>query len=360
MVFPFRLSFVKIPTFDYFRLLKFLRREAVVLQDGKKDGYRHVQSRMPKRDVSGVFLLNKPSGLSSASALARVRGIFRAVKGGHAGALDPLASGLLPVLLGESAKFASFFLEGKKKYIAEGTLGITTTTCDAEGEIVERRDYAGKIAALDEAVSKFTGRITQVPPIYSAVKVAGKPLYKYARSGREVEIPSREVEIYSIKVLERSEQKFKIEVFCSKGTYIRTLIADIGAYLGCGAFVSYLHRTYVEGFPQEMMSIDSLQSLADEAVQKGDYASLDAHLLSTGELMGRLPRIELPAARLETLMHGMRQRDLDDCVFKGEGAGEDEVKCSLWGRDCFLGVGHVKDGILILDRMMTNPFGEKQ
>lgn len=334
--------------------------EIVILQDQINTNYRHVQSHMPKRDVSGVFLLNKSSGLSSASALARVRGIFRANKGGHAGALDPLASGLLPVLLGESAKFASFFLEGKKKYIAEGTLGVTTSTCDAEGEILERRDYLGCIDRLDDAVRHFTGTITQVPPIYSAVKVAGKPLYKYARSGRDVEIPSRQVDIYSINILERSEQKFKVEVFCSKGTYIRTLIADIGAYLGCGAFVSYLHRTYVEGLPQTMMSIDELQALADEAVASGNYASLDSHLLTTGELMGRLPRIEMPENRLETLMHGMRQRDLGDCKFIGVGAGQDDIKCSLWGRGCFLGVGHVKEGILILDRMMSNPFGENK
>ncbi len=321
--------------------------------------YRHLQSRMPRRDVSGVFLLNKPSGLSSASALARVRGIFRANKGGHAGSLDPLASGLLPVLLGESAKFASFFLEGRKKYIAEGTLGITTSTCDAEGEVLERRDISGCMDHFEEVLEKFRGVITQIPPIYSAVKVAGKPLYKYARKGHEVEIPSREVEIYEINVLEKSPEKFKVEVYCSKGTYIRTLISDIGEALGCGAYVTYLHRTFVEGLPQNMMSLDDLQKLSDEACQVGDYAIMDHMLLSTGDLMGRLPRIYLPESRLETLMHGMRQRDLDDCTFVGADAGRDDVKCSLWGRDCFLGVGHVKDGILILDRMMSDPFGNK-
>ena len=320
--------------------------------------YRHLQSRMPKRDVSGVFLLNKSSGLSSASALARVRGIFRANKGGHAGALDPLASGLLPILLGESAKFASFFLEGKKKYIAEGTLGITTSTCDAEGEVLERREINGCMDRFDEALDHFRGVITQIPPIYSAVKVAGKPLYKYARKGHDVEIPSREVEIYEINVLEKSAEKFKVDVYCSKGTYIRTLISDIGEYLGCGAYVTYLHRTYVEGLPQRMMTLDELQALSDEACQNGDYATMDHMLISTGELMGRLPKIYLPESRMETLMHGMRQRDLDDCRFEGEGAGADDVKCALWGRGCFLGVGHVKDGILILDRMMSDPFKE--
>ncbi len=322
--------------------------------------YRHIQSRMPKRDISGVFLLNKPSGLSSASALARVRGIFRANKGGHAGALDPLASGLLPVLLGESAKFASFFLEGRKKYIAEGTLGITTTTCDAEGEILEKKAIEGCIERLDDAVKKFCGIITQIPPVYSAVKVAGKPLYKYARSGREVEIPSRQVEIFSIKVLERSKERFKIEVYCSKGTYIRTLVADIGNYLGCGAYVTYLHRTFVEGLPEHMTSLDELQQLSDEAAASGDYSSLDSMLLSTGELMGRLPRIYLPEHRLETLMHGMRQRDLDDCRFVGAKGDDPLVKFSLWGRGIFLGVGHVEDGVLMLDRMMSDPFLNKK
>ncbi|MCI6797282.1 MAG: tRNA pseudouridine(55) synthase TruB [Succinatimonas sp.] len=322
--------------------------------------YRHIQSRMPKRDVSGVFLLNKPSGLSSASALARVRGIFRANKGGHAGALDPLASGLLPVLLGESAKFASFFLEGRKKYIAEGTLGITTTTCDAEGEILEKKEISGCIDRLDDAIKAFCGTITQIPPVYSAVKVAGKPLYKYARSGREVEIPSRQVEIYSIKVLERSQDRFKIEVYCSKGTYIRTLVADIGNFLGCGAYVTYLHRTFVEGLPERMTSLDELQQLSDRAAACKDYSSLDSMLLSTGELMGRLPRIYLPEHRLQTLMHGMRQRDLDDCRFEGALGNDPLVKFSLWGKDTFLGVGHVDKGVLVLDRMMSDPFLTKK
>lgn len=333
------------------------------MQNIEEKTYRHPQSRLPKRNVSGVFLLNKPKGLSSASALTRVRGIYRANKGGHAGSLDPLASGLLPILLGESAKFSSFFLEGRKKYIAEGTLGITTSSCDAEGEILLRRSTAGCIERLDEAVKKFTGKVTQVPPIYSAVKVGGKPLYKYARSGREdeVEIPSREVEIYSIEVLERSPERFKVEVYCSKGTYIRTLIADIGEFLGCGAYVTLLHRTYVEGLPDgRMMDLETLQQICDSNPNRADLSVLDRYLLSTGELMGNLPKLYLPDPRLETLMHGMRQHDLEkDCRFEGVAPLTEDVQLSLWGRGVFLGVGHVKNGILILDRMMSDPFGDQ-
>lgn len=328
------------------------------MQDNTEKNYRHAQSRLPKREVSGVFLLNKPKGLSSASALTRVRGIFRALKGGHAGSLDPLASGLLPILLGESAKFSSFFLEGKKKYIAEGTLGVTTKTGDAEGEVLERRPIGGCIERLDEAVKTFTGKIVQVPPIYSAVKVDGKPLYKYARSGREVDIPSREVEIYSINVLERSEERFKVEVYCSKGTYIRTLIADIGEFLGCGAYVTLLHRTYVEGLPETMMGLEELQELCDSNPNRADFSRLDALLIPTGTLMSGLPKLTLDDSRIETLMHGMRQHHLEkDCVFEGIAPMTEDVKLSLWGRGAFLGVGHVKDGILVLDRMMSDPFG---
>ncbi len=257
--------------------------------------YRHPQSRLPRRKVNGVFLLDKPTGVSSAGVLTRVRGIFRAQKAGHAGALDPLASGLLPVLLGESAKFSSFFLEGRKKYLAEGTLGVTTSTCDAEGEVISRRPADGCIERLDEVLERFRGKITQIPPVYSAVKVGGRPLYKYARSGRgdEVEIPSREVEIYSLEAIERSSSSFKIAVYCSKGTYIRTLVSDIGEALGCGAYVTMLRRTAVEGLPEgRMMSIDELQKLCDESVgESGDFSKLDALLLSTGDLMSALPKI---------------------------------------------------------------------
>lgn len=266
---------------------------------------------MAKRKINGIFLLDKPEGITSSTALVKTRAIFKALKGGHTGALDPQASGLLPICLGEAAKFSSFFLEGKKRYLAEGTLGKTTTTCDREGEVVIEREIGNAMERLEEVIGQFVGTIVQVPPIYSAVKVNGKPLYKYARQGREdeVEIPQRTVEIYELKLLEKTATTFKVEVFCSKGTYIRTLISDIGEALGCGAYVSHLRRVYVEGLPEgQMTSLETLQHLADTRDNKLDFTALDSLLIPIESALGNLPIVELPQVLAEPLSHGMKVR----------------------------------------------------
>ena len=170
--------------------------------------------RAPKRDIDGVFLLDKPSGISSALALTKVRGIYRANKGGHTGSLDPLASGLLPICLGQAAKFSSYFLEGSKKYLATGKLGVITDSGDADGNIIQENPVTNEIEGIDEAISRFIGTITQVPPMYSAIKVDGRPLYKYARAGKTVEVPKREVQIFYIKLIDKTADTFTIEVYC--------------------------------------------------------------------------------------------------------------------------------------------------
>ncbi|MBO6258146.1 MAG: tRNA pseudouridine(55) synthase TruB [Succinivibrio sp.] len=319
----------------------------------------HPQSRLPKREVSGIVLLDKPYGLSSSAALTRVRGIYRALKGGHTGALDPLASGLLPICLGQSAKFSSFFLEGRKKYQATGKLGIVTSTADAEGEVISRREIGNATDRLEDTVKSFIGRITQVPPLYSAVKVGGKPLYKYARQGRgdKVEIPSREVEIYDIRVLSVTADSFSVEVYCSKGTYIRTLIADIGEALGCGAYVTMLRRIAVQGLPEgQMVCLDQLQEICDSREDLQDFSTLDALLYPIDKAMSYLPAIHLPYDLAEPFTHGVRQGPnlaqdyFDNC--DDTFAGPVQIRCD--GR--FLGVGHLQKGVLIPDRMMSNPF----
>ena len=269
---------------------------------------------MAKRNISGIFLLDKPEGITSSTALVRTRAIFKAQKGGHTGALDPLASGLLPVCLGEAAKFSSFFLEGKKRYVAEGTLGRSTTTCDREGETVVERPVGDDMTHIAEVLEQFRGPIVQVPPIYSAVKVNGKPLYKYARQGREaeVEIPKREVEIFELKLLEQTETTFKIEVYCSKGTYIRTLVSDIGEALGCGAYVSHLRRIAVEGLPEgKMTTLEQLQQLADQRTDRSDFSTLDALLIPLEQALNNLPVVTIPQSLAEPLCHGMRVKPTD-------------------------------------------------
>ncbi len=318
--------------------------------------YTHRVNRAPKRDICGIVLLDKPTGISSSAALTRVRGIFHAQKGGHTGALDPLASGLLPICLGESAKFSSFFLEGRKKYIATGRLGAVTATADAEGEVLERRDIGDAASRLDEVIPHFRGLITQVPPIYSAIKVGGKPLYRYARKGQadKVEIPSRQVEIYELNLLEHDEENFTIEVYCSKGTYIRTLVSDIGAALGCGAYVTMLRRTAVQGLPEgRMITLDALQELCDGREDLNDFAPLDALLYPVDKAVAWLPWCDLPPDMAGPLTHGVRQGpDLSRVTFSSP-EDPDGRPLRLMCGELFLGMGAVKNGIIIPQRMMS-------
>lgn len=308
---------------------------------------------MAKRNISGIFLLDKPEGITSSTALVRTRAIFKAHKGGHTGALDPLASGLLPICLGEAAKFSSFFLEGNKKYIAEGTLGRATTTCDREGETVIERPIGDAMSRLEEVLERFRGKVVQVPPIYSAVKVGGKPLYKYARKGQEVEIPEREIEIYELNLLEKTDTTFKVEVYCSKGTYIRTLIADIGEALGCGAFVSHLRRTMVEGLPCTMTPLSTLQEITDKREDKEDFSALDKLLLPLEQALGNLPIMHLPLEQAEPLSHGMKVGpDFSKAILPEGGVKPNEV-IQVRYQNLFLGVCYIdENGILVPKRMM--------
>lgn len=308
---------------------------------------------MARRAVDGIFLLDKPEGISSSQALVRVRGIYRAQKGGHTGALDPLASGLLPICLGQAAKFSSFFLEGDKRYIATGRLGEISSTADREGEIVERRPIGDAPARLPEALQHFRGPISQFPPVYSAVKVAGKPLYAYARAGRTVDIPSRRVVIHELKLLSCTEDSFSVEVFCSKGTYIRSLIADIGEFLGCGAYVTALRRTCVAGLPEQMMPLQQLQELADRRNDKNDFSALDKLLLPLELAVGGLPAVVLPPEMAGSLTHGVRQGpDLSGAHFSVPPQEQDLLQVRTQeGR--FLGVVQFTGGLLLPRRMMS-------
>lgn len=237
--------------------------------------------RRKGRAINGVVLLNKGLDVSSNNALQQVKRLFGAAKAGHTGALDPLATGMLPICLGEATKFSQFLLDSDKTYQVTGKLGIRTTTSDADGDIIETRDVDVSLEQLKQELNKFLGPQKQVPTMFSALKYQGKPLYHYARQGIEVPREARDIHFYRIDLLGFEDNSVTLNVHCSKGTYIRTLIDDLGQALGCGAYVTHLHRSAVAGYPADaMLTIEQLQALADEDAQAQDaYAQLDDCLL---------------------------------------------------------------------------------
>ncbi|GAB2492809.1 tRNA pseudouridine(55) synthase TruB [Arenimonas alkanexedens] len=229
------------------------------------------------RPLDGILLLDKPAGLSSNQALQRVRHLLRAEKGGHTGALDPLATGLLPLCFGEATKIAGLLLGGRKAYEAEVRLGQVTDTDDADGQVLRERPVpALEAAAVRAALAPFLGRIMQRPPIYSALKQGGEPLYAKARRGEMVEIAERAVEVEAIELLALDGERLRLSVTCGSGTYIRSLARDLGEALGCGAHITALRRTWVEPFnPPLMYSFDALEAVA----AAGGEPALEALLL---------------------------------------------------------------------------------
>ncbi len=248
-------------------------------------------ARKPRgfRDVDGILLLNKPLGLSSNKALQAARNLFKANKAGHTGSLDPLATGLLPVCFGEATKFSGYLLDASKTYRALCHLGQSSSTGDAEGEITEAVAVNVSEAQLKQVIQQFTGKIQQIPPMHSAVKHQGERLYKLARQGVEVERKSREVEIYRLDVLSFSGNQLELDIHCSKGTYIRTLAEDIGAQLGCGAYLAALERTGVQPFwEQQSYTLDELREIADD-----ESRQLDDCLLPMESAIADWPAVEL-------------------------------------------------------------------
>ncbi len=243
--------------------------------------------KLIRRAISGVLLLNKPLGYSSNGILQKVRWLYRAQKGGHTGALDPLATGLLPICLGEATKFSHHLLDADKTYRTVVQLGATTTTADREGEVLVERPVPPLSEALIESVlTQYRGPIMQVPPMYSALKKDGRPLYELARQGIEIEREARPVTIHALQLDAFDATTLTLTVKCSKGTYIRTLAEDIGEALGCGAHVAILHRTQTGPFDLDpTITLEYLESLDD--------AGRDALLLPTYAPIAHMPRIDL-------------------------------------------------------------------
>lgn len=290
----------------------------------------------PRRELHGVLLVDKPLGWTSHDALARCKGLLRALKGGHTGTLDPLATGLLPLCFGAATKFSQVSLDADKAYRATLRLGQRSSTGDGEGEILEERPVTADAEAIAAACARFTGAIEQLPPMHSALKHQGKALYEYARQGIEVERAPRRVQIHRIDIVEWQSPQLVIDVSCSKGTYIRSLAEDIGAALGCGAHLSALRRTQVG-------SLRLADALTLPTLQAMDEAERMACLLPPQVLLADWPAVQLPADEAARFLTGLRRRvALPDAP---------NVRVHH-GRD-FLGTAHITAGELIADRLLS-------
>jgi tRNA pseudouridine55 synthase len=298
-----------------------------------------------KRKIDGVLLLDKPKGMSSNAALQRARWLFQAEKAGHTGTLDPLASGLLPLCFGEATKFSADLLDADKTYQAKVRLGASTTTGDAEGEIREVRPVLVDEVAVKKALTAFTGKIKQIPPMYSALKREGRPLYELARQGLEVEREARLVHIYHLHLLAceltGDNPLLELEVSCSKGTYVRTLAEDIGEALGCGAHLVELRRTVVGD-----LDLTKAHTLAElETLAANEPRTLTTMLLPVDHLLLSLPVAFLDETASERFMHG-------NPVYA---TGEPGAKTRAYAADDrLLGVGEIKaDGKLWPKRLLA-------
>jgi len=294
------------------------------------------------RDIDGIVLLDKPLGLSSNQALQQVRRLFNARKAGHCGSLDPLATGVLPICLGEATKFSSYLLGANKCYRASCRLGQTTTSGDAEGEIIETATVQVEVAQIERLLPQFVGEIEQIPPMYSALKHQGKRLYQLAREGKQVERAPRKITIHQLTLLAFDGQTLDIDVSCSKGTYIRTLAEDIGRQLGCGAHLSALHRSSVDAFDEG----DAFGMTQLEGLRAQGMAQLDALLLPVSAALTQFPELILNPSDSHDIRQGRR------IVLA---ASAEPGLCRLYSSEAaFLGLGELaENGELSAKRLMN-------
>ena len=249
------------------------------------------------RDIHGVLLLDKPQGASSNDVLQKVKRLYNANRAGHTGALDPLATGMLPICLGEATKFSQYLLDSDKRYRVIAKLGQRTYTSDADGQVVEERPLTFSDADLADALESFRGDTMQVPSMYSALKYQGKKLYEYARQGIEVPREARPITVYELLFIRHEGDELELEIHCSKGTYIRTIIDDLGEKLGCGAHVIMLRRLAVSRYPVErMVTLEQLQARVAEAEARDIPAAqlLDPLLMPMDSPASDFPLVNLP------------------------------------------------------------------
>ena len=294
--------------------------------------------KLPRRALHGVLLLDKPLGWTSNDALQKAKGLLRATKGGHTGTLDPLATGLLPLCFGAATKFAQANLDADKRYLATLRLGERTTTGDGEGEVVERREVRCDLAAIEAVLPRFAGAVDQLPPMHSALKHEGRPLYAYARAGVEIERTPRRVTLHRIDIVSWHSPLLVLDVRCSKGTYIRTLAEDIGAALGCGATLAALRRT-ASG------PVEVAQSITIEALAGLTEAEREGRLLPADTLLADWPEVRLPDDEAGRFLTGLRRRI----------TAADAAHVRVYGAQprAFLGSAHISAGELIADRLLS-------
>jgi tRNA pseudouridine55 synthase len=294
--------------------------------------------RAPRRALDGVLLLDKPVGLSSNDALMRAKRLYAAKKAGHTGTLDPLASGLLPLCFGEATKFSQDLLDADKTYEATMRLGVRTATGDAEGDVLETRAVNCERAAIEAALAAFRGEIVQVPPMYSALKRDGKPLYEYARAGLTVEREGRSVTIHVLDLLACALPEVSFRVTCSKGTYVRTLAEDIGEALGCGAHLSALRRTGVG-------SLTLAHAVTLDVLSDAEPGARDAWLQPVDALLSTFPSVQLDTEAARRFLHGQRLPFAFDAA-KG-------ARVRVYGDGGkLLGVAKAEHGVLAPERLV--------
>lgn len=260
------------------------------------------------RDIHGVLLLDKPQGLSSNDALQKVKRIFNANRAGHTGALDPLATGMLPICLGEATKFSRYLLDSDKRYRVIARLGQRTDTSDADGIVVEERPVVFSNEQLETALESFRGESQQVPSMYSALKHQGRPLYEYARQGIDVPREARPIMVYELLFIRWEGEELELEIHCSKGTYIRTIIDDLGEKLGCGAHVTMLRRLEVATYPvSQMVTLEQLQALEKTALESdpANRDALDQLLMPMDSPAAAFPEVNLPVSSAAYFKQGM-------------------------------------------------------
>jgi tRNA pseudouridine55 synthase len=295
-----------------------------------------------KRLISGILLLDKPKGISSNQALQIAKQLFAANKVGHTGSLDPLATGLLPLCFGEATKFSQFLLNADKTYWVSARLGLKTNTGDAEGEIIQSRPInTDALEKLEAILASFCGTISQIPPMFSALKHKGKPLYKLARQGIVIERSPRTVQIHRLRLLDRvNENTVNLEIKCSKGTYIRTLIEDIGEALGCGAYVQELRRLGVANYlAEQMVGLDQLQELSQP--------ERDQRLLSLDSLLQEWPILKISQAATYYLYRGQ-------AILLPNLPKQGLIRLALQESGRFIGIGEILDDGRLAPRRLVD------